>query len=219
MINQTGIGNTGEKKKLLLHVCCASCAVYVVTKLQADYDVALFFYNPNIQPEKEFQSRKKELERISRLKGWHTIYPDYEMLEWFNTVKRLNGCAREPERGRRCSLCFNIRLRKTFEYAKEKGYHIAASTLSISPYKRTDQIDEEGIRLSNEFGIAFLAENFKKYDGYNIAKKMAVELDIKHQNYCGCVYSQVERRLKERLKEKLKVKEKTKKCNQQEYAS
>jgi predicted adenine nucleotide alpha hydrolase (AANH) superfamily ATPase len=209
MMNQTGGVKPGERKKLLLHVCCASCAVYVTTKLQVDYEVALFFYNPNIQPEKEFQSRKKELERISRLKGWHTIYPDYEMLEWFNAVKQLNGCAREPERGKRCSLCFNIRLRKTFEYAKANGYHIAASTLSISPYKRTDQINEEGIKLSNEYGIAFLAENLKKHDGYNIAKKMAVELDIKHQNYCGCAYSKAEKKLKTRIKEKERQKNAT----------
>ena len=186
------------KKKLLLHVCCAPCAVYVVNKLQADYHVTLFFYNPNIQPEKEFQFRKRELERVSRLKNWDTVYPDYEMKDWFEQVKQLDGYAKEPEKGRRCSICFNIRLKKSFVYAKENGCDVVASTLSISPYKVTASINKEGNALSKAYGIEFLPENFKKQDGYNIGRKMAVKLGIKHQNYCGCVYSKVEKNLREK---------------------
>jgi len=187
------------KKNLLLHVCCAPCAVYVAKKLQVDYNITLFFYNPNIQPIREFRFRRSELKKISRSQNWNTIYPGYEMEEWFKPIKNLPGYAKEPERGKRCPICFNLRLKKTFEYAKSNGYDIVASTLSISPYKVTSQINEEGRKLSREYGIAFLAENFKKKDGYNIGRKMALALDIKHQNYCGCVYSKVEKKLKERL--------------------
>lgn len=200
MRNQLDIDEPVMKKKLLLHVCCAPCAVYVVKKLEADYDVTLFFYNPNIQPKQEYQFRKKELERIARLKNWHVVYPGYEMEEWFNLIKKLPGYAQEPERGRRCSLCFNIRLKKAFEYAEEHGYDTIASTLSISPYKVTGQINEEGTGLSRAYGIEFLPENFKKKNGYNIGRKLAVELGVKHQNYCGCVFSKVEKKLKEREK-------------------
>jgi predicted adenine nucleotide alpha hydrolase (AANH) superfamily ATPase len=121
------------------------------------------------------------------------------MEEWFKLVKSLPGYAIEPERGKRCSLCFSLRLKKTIEYAKKNGYDVVASTLSISPYKVTSRINEEGTKLGREYNIEFLAENFKKKDGYNIGRKMALALDIKHQKYCGCVYSKVEKKLKERL--------------------
>jgi predicted adenine nucleotide alpha hydrolase (AANH) superfamily ATPase len=199
MITNSDAHHSYKKKKLLLHVCCAPCAVYVVNKLQVDYNVTLFFYNPNIQPVHEFHFRKKELEKISQLKNWDAVYPDYEMGDWFRRVKELKGYAQEPERGRRCSICFNIRLKKTFAYAKENGYDVVASTLSISPYKVAAQINAEGNSLAKEYGLEFLAENFKKKDGYNIGRKMAVQLGIKHQNYCGCVYSKVEKKLKERI--------------------
>ncbi len=185
------------KKKLLLHVCCAPCAVYVIEKLVTEYgfELSLFFYNPNIQPFREHQFRKKELERIAQLKNWQVVCPDYHLEEWFKQVK---GFEKEPERGKRCSLCFHLRLKKAFEYARENGYDMVASTLSISPYKVTQQINEEGERLSKEFGMEFLPENFKKQNGYNRGRKMALELGIKHQDYCGCVFSKVEKILRER---------------------
>jgi predicted adenine nucleotide alpha hydrolase (AANH) superfamily ATPase len=178
------------KKRLLLHVCCASCAVYVYQKLAKDYDVTCFFYNPNIHPLSEYESRKKELERVVALKQWDVVYAEYDTNQWFQLVK---GHEQDPERGERCSICFHMRLEKAFAYAKANGFDIVTSTLSISPYKVTRQINTEGEKLSRTFGIEFLPENFKKQDGYNIGKKMAMEMGIKHQNYCGCLYSQEER--------------------------
>jgi len=183
------------KKRLLLHVCCAPCAVYVVEKLSKEYSVTLFFYNPNIHPEQEYRFREKEIKRIAAIKNWDVIIADYPVEEWFNRVK---GFEEEPERGKRCSLCFNIRLRKTFEVAKKLDFPMVTSTLSISPYKSTPQINEEGETLSKEFGIEFLPENFKKQDGFNKGKKMAMDLEIKHQNYCGCLYSLADRKQKEK---------------------
>jgi predicted adenine nucleotide alpha hydrolase (AANH) superfamily ATPase len=185
------------KKKLLLHVCCAPCAVYVYQMLSREYHVTCFFYNPNIHPVNEYEFRKKELERIAARSHWDVIYADYRMKEWFQLVK---GHEKDPERGERCSICFNIRLKKTFEYAKAGGFDTAATTLSISPYKVTQQINARGEELGRQFGIRFLAENFKKQDGYNIGRKMAREMGIKHQDYCGCVYSKVEKKLKMRKK-------------------
>jgi predicted adenine nucleotide alpha hydrolase (AANH) superfamily ATPase len=189
------------KKKLLLHICCAPCGLYVFEKLSQEYKVTGFFYNPNIHPLREHRFRKKELERIARIHHWDIVYGNYDMGEWF---ARIRGFEKEPERGRRCSICFNMRLKKTFEQAEEQGFEAVTSTLSISPYKVTEQINREGLRLSQEFGIEFLLENFKKKDGYNIAKKMACEQGIQHQDYCGCVYSRVEKILKTRLKKTTK---------------
>jgi predicted adenine nucleotide alpha hydrolase (AANH) superfamily ATPase len=178
------------KKRLLLHVCCASCGVYVYQKLAVDYDVTCFFYNPNIHPLSEYESRKKELERVAALKQWDVVYAEYDTNQWFQLVK---GHEQDPERGERCPICFRMRLEKAFAYAKTNGFDIVTSTLSISPYKVTRQINAEGEKLSRTFGIEFLPENFKKQDGYNIGKKMAMEMGIKHQNYCGCLYSKEER--------------------------
>ena len=185
------------KKKLLLHVCCTSCVVYVYQKLSGDYDVTCFFYNPNIQPLSEYESRKKELGRIAAVNQWDVVYADYDMNQWFQLVK---GHEKDPERGERCSTCFHMRLEKTCAYAKTNGFDIVTSTLSISPYKVTRQINTEGEKLSRTFGIEFLPENFKKQGGYNIGKKMAIEMGIKHQNYCGCLYSKEERKTKKNEK-------------------
>ena len=182
-----------------MHVCCASCVVYVYQKLAVDYDVTCFFYNPNIHPLGEYESRKKELERIAAANQWTVVYADYDTNQWFQLVK---GHEKDPERGERCSICFYMRLEKTFVYAKTNGFDIVTSTLSISPYKVTRQINAEGEKLSRTFGIEFLPENFKKKDGYNIGKKMAMEMGIKHQNYCGCIYSKKERKQKEQQREK-----------------
>ena len=187
----------GQRKKMLLHMCCAPCAVYVVEQLREEYDVAGFFYNPNIQPRKEYDFRVAEVRKIAERLGWDVIVGDYDMMEWFAAVK---GLEHEPERGKRCSVCFRMRLRKTFELARERGFDIVTSTLSISPYKATKQINAEGEALSREFGIEFLPENFKKRNGFTIGKKMAMEMGIQHQNYCGCVYSKVEKILRERGK-------------------
>jgi predicted adenine nucleotide alpha hydrolase (AANH) superfamily ATPase len=185
------------KKKLLLHLCCAPCAIFVWQKLAGEYEVAGFFYNPNIQPHREYLFRIREIQKIADQQGWRLFIGPYDMENWFDQTRQLRH---EPERGRRCSLCFGLRLDKTFQVAQKKGYHIVASTLSISPYKVTAQINQEGIRLSRQYGIEFLAENFKKQGGYDKARQMARECGINHQTYCGCVYSKAEGMIKTREK-------------------
>lgn len=178
-------------------MCCAPCAVYVVSKLETDYDVTGFFYNPNIHPVAEFQFREKELRRVASLKNWRVVYKGHDMLRWFGMVK---GLEKESEKGKRCSVCFRMRLEEAFRYARDNFFDAVTSTLSISPYKVTRQINEEGQRLAEIYGVEFLPENFKKQNGFNIGKKMAMALDIEHQVYCGCVYSKVEKKLENETK-------------------
>jgi len=181
------------KKKLLLHVCCGPCSLYVLQKLQADFVVRGFFYNPNIQPFGEYAFRRLEVEKLAAQLGWPMAYGPYDMKEWFAAVR---GCEREPERGRRCSLCFRFRLEKAFLYARANAFAVVASTLSISPYKATAQINEQGLALAREYGIEFLPENFKKHDGFLLARRQAQAFGVKHQDYCGCVYSKAEKLLR-----------------------
>ncbi len=189
------------KKKLLLHVCCGPCSLYVYKKMAevAGYDITCFFYNPNIHALKEYLFRKNELERIAALFQWNVVYGEYDLNTWFAQVK---GHEKDRERGERCSICFKMRLNETFAYARQYDFDAVTTTLSISPYKVTRQINEIGEQLANQYGIPFLSENFKKQDGYNISKKMAVELGVKQQDYCGCTFSKVEKKLKEILNKK-----------------
>ena len=181
------------KKKLLLHICCAPCSLYVWQKLQADFELSGFFYNPNIQPLAEYEFRRLELVKIAEKFAWPMVYASYDLRDWFSAIRGLEG---EAERGARCSVCFRFRLEKTFCYAREHGFECVASTLSISPFKVTTQINEQGIELAEKYGIAFLAENFKKKNGFLISRKQGEELGVRHQDYCGCVYSKVERLLR-----------------------
>jgi predicted adenine nucleotide alpha hydrolase (AANH) superfamily ATPase len=177
-------------KKILLHICCAPCALYVYEKLRKEYEVTGFFYNPNIHPKKEYDFRKDELIKVAKIYNWDIVYAEYDMGNWFKEIK---GYEKEPEKGKRCSICFNIRLKKTFEYAKEENFDIVTSTLSISPHKNTEQINIEGYKLSKDYNINFLDESFKKKNGYHIGRKMGKEIGVKAQDYCGCTYSKVER--------------------------
>ncbi|MDD8011957.1 MAG: epoxyqueuosine reductase QueH [Acidobacteriota bacterium] len=181
------------KKKLLLHVCCGPCSPHVLQQLRADFAVGGYFYNPNIQPFREYEFRRQEVARLAEMLDWPMAFGPYDMREWFAAVR---GFEREPERGRRCPLCFRYRLEQTFRHAREQGFDVVASTLSISPYKVTAQINEQGALLAKKYGIAFLAENFKRNDGYGAARRQAAVLGIKHQDYCGCVFSKAEKLLR-----------------------
>jgi predicted adenine nucleotide alpha hydrolase (AANH) superfamily ATPase len=181
------------RKRLLLHVCCGPCSLHVLEVLRAEHDVCGFFYNPNIHPFREYEFRRLELERLAGMLEWPVVYAPYDMREWFAAVR---GLAREPERGRRCPLCFRFRLERTFRHAREHGFDGVATTLSISPYKSTSQINEQGAALARQYGIAFLPENFKRCGGYQIGRRRAEALGVRSQDYCGCAYSRAEKLLR-----------------------
>jgi hypothetical protein len=183
------------KKKLLLHICCGPCSLYVWQKLQADFELSGFFYNPNIQPFAEHEFRRLELAKIAEKYAWPMVYAPYDLHDWFAAVR---GLEKEKERGARCPVCFGFRLEKTFAHAKENGFAFVASTLSISPSKVTAQINGQGQVLAEKYGVAFLPENFKKKNGFLISRQQGKELGVRHQDYCGCAYSKAERLLHRR---------------------
>lgn len=181
-------------KKLLLHVCCAPCAAFVAKRLRgAGFDVTGFFFNPNIQPRREYEFRRNEVARLAERLDLALVCPPYDMAAWFAVVR---GLEREPERGQRCPACFRLRLEAAFRHARENGFAVVTSTLSVSPYKSTAQINEQGRALAATTGVEFLAENFKSRDGWPKARALAAELGIRHQDYCGCVFSKAERLLR-----------------------
>ena len=186
-----------KKRRLLLHVCCAPCAVYVHEYLEASYDVTCLFYNPNIQPLSEYEFREQELERLAQMKSWKVLYGEYDPMGWNGAVE---GLEEEPERGRRCAVCFRHRLEKTFAVASARSFEVVAATLSISPYKSITQINHAGERLARETGIPFLQESFRKQGGYKKSQERSSELGIRRQNYCGCLFSKADRERRLRSK-------------------
>ena len=183
------------KKKLLLHICCGPCSLYVWKKLQTEYELCGYFFNPNIQPIGEYEFRRQELAKIAGRFAWPMVYAGYDLHGWFAAIR---GYEREAERGARCPVCFRFRLERVFRHAREHGFDTVASTLSISPSKVTAQINEQGQALAEKYGVGFLAENFKKKDGFLISRREGEALGVRHQDYCGCVYSKVERLLHRR---------------------
>jgi predicted adenine nucleotide alpha hydrolase (AANH) superfamily ATPase len=164
-------------------------------KLQADFDVCGFFFNPNIQPPAEYEFRRLELVKIAEKLAWPLVETPYDPRAWFAAVR---GLEREREGGSRCSVCFRFRLEKTFSHAQAHGFDMVASTLSISPSKSTAQINEQGSALAEKFAVAFLAENFKKKNGFLISRQQGLELGVRRQDYCGCAYSKAETLLRRR---------------------
>lgn len=188
------ISNAGEVPTLLLHACCAPCSSYVLEYLSNFFKITLFFYNSNISPKEEFDKRVMELERF--LKEFPTRYPvelvigEYRPEEFYAMARGLEN---EPERGKRCYLCYEQRLRETARKCKTEGYDYFTTTLSISPYKNAEWLNEIGQRMAEECQIAYLYSDFKKKNGYKRSIELSAEYHLYRQDYCGCVYSRLER--------------------------
>jgi predicted adenine nucleotide alpha hydrolase (AANH) superfamily ATPase len=175
-------------EKLLLHSCCAPCAGDIMEKLlQAGIDYHIYFYNPNIHPLQEYEIRKDENKRFADKHNIPFIDADYDKDNWFERVKGLEW---EPERGKRCTACFDMRFERTALYAQENGFSLISSTLGISRWKDMNQINGCGERAADRYdGMAYWTYNWRKKGGaarmYEIAKKE----NFYKQEYCGCVYS------------------------------
>lgn len=178
------------KPKLLLHVCCAPCSSHVLDVLKEEYDITIFFYNPNITEKAEYEKRLAELyrfvdiapfaENVKILDGGYTPGEFFEMSK---------GLENEPERGRRCYKCYEKRMRQTAQYAKDNGYDIFTTSLSISPHKNAKWINEIGSALCSEIGIDYLYSDFKKKNGYLHSIELSKEYGLYRQDYCGCIFS------------------------------
>lgn len=178
---------------LLLHSCCAPCSSYCLEYLSKYFSITVLYYNPNISPENEYYTRVKEqvrlinslpaVNRISFMEG------DYKPEVFYNAVR---GYENEPEGGARCSICYELRLREAARIASEHNFDYFTTTLSISPLKDADRLNNIGGRLAKEYGVNYLFSDFKKKNGYKRSIELSKEYNLYRQNFCGCVYSRME---------------------------
>ena len=175
-------------QRLLVHSCCAPCVGDVMTRLtEAGIDYSLFFYNPNIHPKKEYEIRKQENVRYAEKLGVPFIDADYDVDQWF---KRVKGLEWEPERGVRCSMCFDMRFQRTALYAFEHGFDLITSSLGLSRWKDFDQINRSGVQSASHYGgVDYWTFNWRKGGGANRMYELSKQESFYKQEYCGCVYS------------------------------
>ena len=192
------IKESGKRPRLLLHVCCAPCSSHVLEVVSEIFDVTLYYYNPNISPEEEFTFRLDELKRFIAEADYPEIpveTPPYDPTEFTRAVSGLEAL---PEGGERCRVCYTLRLRKTAEAAAAGGYDWYTTTLSISPYKNAEWLNEIGIGLGKEYGIPYLISDFKKKNGYQRSIELSRLYHLYRQNYCGCVFSKRDAALRQK---------------------
>ncbi|MBO7217919.1 MAG: epoxyqueuosine reductase QueH [Clostridia bacterium] len=183
---------TLKKPKLLLHVCCAPCSSYVLEYLSEFFEITLYFYNPNISPEKEYLYRYEELKRllVETKSEAKLELGEYEP-ESFLEIAR--GREDEPEGGERCFLCYKLRLSKSGEYAARHGFDYFTTSLSISPYKNAEKLNEIGKEIAEELKIKYLYSDFKKKNGYKRSIELSKQYGLYRQDYCGCAYSKAQK--------------------------
>lgn len=175
---------------MLLHTCCAPCAIYVVQQLAREYDLALYYYNPNIHPADEYQKRLNEIVRWAKKKDIKLVETGYNVDLWFDSVK---GLEQAPEGGARCWVCYELRMRGAVQHAKNNGFDIFSTTMSISPHKNATKLNEIGAKLEEEYEVEYLPADWKKNDGFKIACQLSKKENFYRQDYCGCEFSQAER--------------------------
>lgn len=192
--------------RLFLHSCCAPCSSYVLEYLRKYFQITVFYYNPNISMEPEYRKRVEEQKRLiaayneqvengsesEKKEGYliDIVEGDYEPELFFEIAKGLEQC---QEGGERCFACFKLRLEKTAKKAVEGNYDYFATTLTISPLKNAVKLNEIGEQLAKEYGIKWLVSDFKKRNGYKRSIELSKEYNLYRQDYCGCIYSKMER--------------------------
>ncbi len=183
------ISQNGTKPKLLLHTCCAPCSSYVLEYLASIFDITVYYYNPNITEKNEYTFRTEEVKRLLAEMTDNTVHfaeGEYEPKSFFDAVKGLES---EKEGGKRCSRCYRLRIKKTAEYAKEHGFDYFTTTLSISPLKNAEKLNEIGKEESEKVGVKYLFSDFKKKNGYKRSIELSKKYNLYRQNYCGCIFS------------------------------
>lgn len=188
LINKIEGENT--TKSLLLHSCCAPCSSYVLSYLNRYFNITVFYYNPNITNQEEYLKRKQEQIRlIAELPAVNKVSildADYNPEKFFKISKGLEDCREGSER---CFKCYELRLKATAEAAKENDFDYFCTTLTISPLKNAQKINEIGHILGDEYGIPFLPSDFKKKEGFKKSIELSRIYNLYRQNYCGCIYS------------------------------
>ncbi|MDO5026196.1 MAG: epoxyqueuosine reductase QueH [Tissierellia bacterium] len=195
-----------EKKdtpsKLLLHSCCGPCSTYVLEYLSNYFEIGLLYYNPNIFPKEEFNFREDEqrrlIEKIPSRYPIKFIQAPYEPKVYYDYIK---GYEKDKEGGERCRLCFDLRLKEAARLAKKLGYDYFTTTLSISPHKKSQILNDLGEKIAKEYGLKYLFSDFKKKNGFKRSVELTEKYDMYRQDYCGCVFSYREAEDRKKAKE------------------
>lgn len=194
-----GIKQEPGRLRLLLHSCCAPCSSYVIEYLSAYFQITVFYYNPNIYPDEEYDKRVDEQMRFIR--SFPARYPvdflrgDFEKERFYQAVR---GYEQEREGGERCFRCYRLRLLKAVETAKQIGADYFTTTLSISPLKNAAKLNEIGEELAEQYGVPYLNSDFKKKNGYQRSVELSAAYGMYRQDYCGCIFSRQEREAQKR---------------------
>ena len=187
LLTDKHIASLTTRPRLLLHSCCGPCSSYVLEYLTQYFDVTVLFYNPNIQPEEEYDKRLYWQKRV--LEGMELADTVPLLAEpWRNAEFRriVAGMEQEPEGGNRCALCIGLRLEETARRAAEMGFDLFCTTLSVSPHKNAELINTLGEKFAAQYGVQWLPSDFKKRGGYLRSTQLCAEMGIYRQNYCGC---------------------------------
>lgn len=174
------------RPRLALHSCCGPCSSYVIEYLSEFFDITVFFYNPNVHPEPEYLHRLQEQKRLCDILKVPCVDCDYNPDSFFEFVR---GLEKEREGGARCEKCFRLRLEYTAKKAKAEGFDLFATTLTVSPHKNAQLINEIGYEIASKAGIDWLPSDFKKRSGYLRSIRLSEQYELYRQNYCGCIYS------------------------------
>lgn len=184
----------GCTPSILLHSCCAPCSSHVIDVLSKHFDITILYYNPNIEPKEEYEKRKAEeirfINEFPNKNKLDIMDCDHDNDLFHETIKGLEN---EKEGGARCIKCYYLRLDKTAKLAKEHDYDYFATTLTVSPLKNSQKLNEIGKYLSEKYDIKYLYSDFKKKEGYKHSIELAKKYNLYRQEYCGCIYSKLER--------------------------
>ncbi len=184
---------------LLLHSCCAPCSSYVLEYLSRYFDITIFYYNPNISPKEEFLKRVNEMKRLINEMPLNQkitfIEGKYDSERFFTMSKGLENI---PEGGERCFKCYHMRIEETAKAARKDGFDFFTTTLSISPHKNAQVLNEIGNNVAQKYGVNYLFSDFKKKNGYKRSCELSEIYNLYRQNYCGCVYSKSQALIREK---------------------
>ena len=183
----------GERPRLLLQSCCGPCSSYVLEALTPYFRVTVLYYNPNIQPRAEYdlrlENQRKIIAALPTPSAVDILECEYDGEKYDTAVKGLES---EPEGGARCTVCFRLRLEETAKRASELGYDWFCTTLTVSPHKDAERLNQIGKALGERYGVPFLPSDFKKREGYKRSIQLSKEYGLYRQDYCGCLYSKSE---------------------------
>ncbi len=175
------------RPKLLLHSCCGPCSSYVTEYLTKYFDIWIYYYNPNIYPESEYIHRLETQQQFLKITNYGIITDsEYNHRIFTDAIK---GYEKEPEGGKRCDLCFRLRLESTAKKASNEKFDFFGTTLTVSPHKNAQLLNQIGEELAEKYKIRWLYSDFKKREGYKRSIELSREYDLYRQNYCGCEFS------------------------------